>query len=554
MTRTAVMALTLAALSFSAAAAIAAEPLVNLGRLSIAEVYGSGSSGGRSLDNPIYGVPNLFDDGTNRVNNIAYTYWLADKSPHWIYVSFRHPVTIHRIEVEIGPHGRPTSFQSSRILIEPAGIHTTISVSDTAKGTMVWRPAAPIESVRAVRFDFESPGDRADEIRILGVAPPETDLTEGMPKLDQAYGRRLVAEAKRARQNRRDTLYAEIQNSIATLRDTRAERDRDPPGQQTAVAWLESNRAADRLINNLRTLREFMPNSEKAWFEHTNPFILEAQSHDYWVGYCEPTGTWGATAKGYVRYLKIWPDGPDADEAAWFGALGNGPRCGDFEASIGEWETMVENYSAFIAQYPESHFAEEAAGVLVRARDGLEEAKQHRRSREDKLYAEIRSEIAAIREAAPELDREPPGQQTAIAWLESNRAADRLAKKLWKLQKFVSEGWMEQAGSIADEANSGREWVIFCDTTGYWCGRSLGYRRYLEIWPEGPDANEAAWFSLPRNVKFTWTVEEYENLVQHYGSFLSRYPESRFAEEARNRFDSYNSGLEKAKQLKAKRQ
>jgi hypothetical protein len=139
------------------------------------------------------------------------------------------------------------------------------------------------------------------------------------------------------------------------------------------MAWLESNRAADRLIAELWKL---LDSSRRDWLDLTEPFITEARSHGFYVGYCEIGGVWGASNEGYHRYLELLPDGPDADEATWFGPMRNGPRCGEFEGSIEEWETLIRDYRAFLTHYPGSRLAGEARERLADALVGLEEERR----------------------------------------------------------------------------------------------------------------------------------------------------------------------------------
>lgn len=79
-----------------------AEGPVNLACTSLAEVSGGPINGGRSIDNPYYGVPNLFDGGAHMINAINYNYWLGHEAkPYdWVTVRFAASVTVTEVQVE----------------------------------------------------------------------------------------------------------------------------------------------------------------------------------------------------------------------------------------------------------------------------------------------------------------------------------------------------------------------------------------------------------------------------------------------------------------------
>ena len=88
----------LAFMVVSCAAQDSALPLVNHGRLSIARVFAMESAAGPDSER-FYGVRNAFDGGTNILNGINYSSWLAGPGA-FVIVRFSQPVTVHGIAVE----------------------------------------------------------------------------------------------------------------------------------------------------------------------------------------------------------------------------------------------------------------------------------------------------------------------------------------------------------------------------------------------------------------------------------------------------------------------
>jgi hypothetical protein len=74
---------------------------INLGKTSLATVSGSLINGGRQIDNPYYGVLNLFDEGRHFINGLNYDYWLGDAggAPQWVEVRFDVPVTVSSMTI-----------------------------------------------------------------------------------------------------------------------------------------------------------------------------------------------------------------------------------------------------------------------------------------------------------------------------------------------------------------------------------------------------------------------------------------------------------------------
>jgi hypothetical protein len=74
------------------------------------------------------------------------------------------------------------------------------------------------------------------------------------------------------------------------------------------------------------------------------PVSLRSQqttSYGVRVDFCEPGGSWSADNQGYFKYLELWPNRPEADEATWMGPMGNASFCGDSEGSAEELKEFI---------------------------------------------------------------------------------------------------------------------------------------------------------------------------------------------------------------------
>lgn len=161
---------------------------VNLGRTSLARVSASSVNGDRSLANEYYGVLNAFDDGTNWVGSINYTYWLSggEERPH-IEVVFDHLVSVTSIVVEGGP-----AF-STRFDFANGGQQSHPMADDHLEFD------STVHGVTKVRLTFglgeSSLNLKVHEVRIMGYVPPGVEYVEGRPRIlvDERQAR-VIAE------------------------------------------------------------------------------------------------------------------------------------------------------------------------------------------------------------------------------------------------------------------------------------------------------------------------------------------------------------------------
>jgi hypothetical protein len=138
------------------------------------------------------------------------------------------------------------------------------------------------------------------------------------------------------------------------------------------------------------------------------------------------------------------------------------------------------------------------------------------------------SEIAKMRTERLAVDRSPNPARKAQAWLELNRTADQLSELL---------GRNKELESIAKQASALGVTVDWCEPGAHWFALGEGYEQYLQILPDGPQADDARWKRRFRECgDFEGSPEEYEEIIQWYSEFLKRFPNSSsHAAEARQR-------------------
>lgn len=176
---------------------------VNLGRLSIASVYDVSRS--RPTDHPYYGALNLFDGGSNWINNLNYHYWNAGGRANGVRVRFSVPVEVKTIVIELTRNKRLTGEH----LPTAYTLHTKTALTalflahpshELTNGNNTHSFPESIKTVRELMFTFMgSDSFQVDEIQILGFAPPGTDLTVVRPKVDEDIAKELKAEEEERR-------------------------------------------------------------------------------------------------------------------------------------------------------------------------------------------------------------------------------------------------------------------------------------------------------------------------------------------------------------------
>lgn len=169
----------------------------------------------------------------------------------------------------------------------------------------------------------------------------------------------------------RSQLQAEL-HSLATLAQEIAVA---PSNEEKARRWLELNRKAKQFGEKMNAaFPETSIQGDKISPPEARQLAQTATSYGVRVEYCEPGGNWAADNQGYVKYLELWPQGPEADEATWMGPMGNASFCGDSEGSAGELKEFIAQREQFLQKFPKSRFAAQAKQDITEAQTQLEEA------------------------------------------------------------------------------------------------------------------------------------------------------------------------------------
>jgi len=144
---------------------------------------------------------------------------------------------------------------------------------------------------------------------------------------------------------------------------------------QKARSWLALNREAKKFADQMNVaFPETTAKGDKIFPEEAQRIAEKATSYGVRIDFCEMGGNWGADNQGYLKYLELWPNGPEADEATWMGPMGNGSFCGDFEGSIEELQETIALHKRFLRQFPNSRFASQAKQELSQSEEQLAKA------------------------------------------------------------------------------------------------------------------------------------------------------------------------------------
>jgi hypothetical protein len=149
-------------------------------------------------------------------------------------------------------------------------------------------------------------------------------------------------------------------------------------------------------------------------------------------------------------------------------------------------------------------------------------------------------------------------QAKAQAWLDLNRKADALATRLTQLLPKIPDSGRPtptpELNQIADQSKTLGISVNYCEIGTDWAADSTGYENYLNLWPDGPNADEAFWKSKVESNgcgDFEGTIEEYQHGVEMYSDFIKRYPSSGYIERAKSQLNAYEAGLREEQKREA---
>lgn len=180
----------------------------------------------------------------------------------------------------------------------------------------------------------------------------------------------LVAAQDQPTDATKDSQVTEFLKQMAVLQSQTTSAQ---SAQVKAEAWLDLNRKADDLA---KRMTELLPRTE-----NSGPLIPTAELNQIAeksgalgmsIAYCEIGTDFAASFVGYEKYLQLWPEGPNADEAYWKSKV-EANACGDFEGSIEEYQDGITRYSEFIKRFPSSSLIPHAKSQLEAYQAGLRE-------------------------------------------------------------------------------------------------------------------------------------------------------------------------------------
>jgi len=171
---------------------------------------------------------------------------------------------------------------------------------------------------------------------------------------------------------------AGLQASLNKLHAEAQKIARAATNHEKAKAWLALNHEAIKFAQEMnRAFPHSRIHGDRIEPQAAQRLAQKATSYGVRIDFCEPGADWSANNEGYFKYLELWPNGPDADEATWMGPVGNQSFCGDFEGSIEELQEIIQHNQHFISQFPNSRFIPEAKKQLADATKMLAEQQKN---------------------------------------------------------------------------------------------------------------------------------------------------------------------------------
>lgn len=172
-----------------------------------------------------------------------------------------------------------------------------------------------------------------------------------------------------------DQARSQLQADLRSLATLAQEIAAAPTNEEKAHGWMELNRKAKKFGEEMNAVfPETSIQGDKISPPEAQQLAQTASSYGVRVQYCEPGANWAADNQGYFKYLELWPQGPEADEATWMGPMGNGAFCGDSEGSSDELKEFIGQREQFLQKFPNSRFAAQAKQDITEAKTQLEEA------------------------------------------------------------------------------------------------------------------------------------------------------------------------------------
>jgi len=151
--------------------------------------------------------------------------------------------------------------------------------------------------------------------------------------------------------------------ALDAMRTAKQKLDRAVGSHEKAKAWRALQQAADDLVRGLPqdlSNEQCYDSNKPGGLRETcpgYPVVKQAQAVGMWITYCGSGEAWLPTNRGWAEYLKLWPDGPDADRAWW--NVNVAPPCCD-ECSFESAEAERRVCREFINRFPKSPLRQEA--------------------------------------------------------------------------------------------------------------------------------------------------------------------------------------------------
>ena len=168
---------------------------------------------------------------------------------------------------------------------------------------------------------------------------------------------------------------AQLRDELRSLAAVAQKITTAPSREEKARGWIELNRKAKKFGEYMNAAfpdtsikGDTISPPEAQQLAHT------ATSYGVRIDFCESGGNWAADNQGYLKYLELWPNGPEADEATWMGPIGNASFCGDSEGSAEELKEFIAQRKKFLQKFPDSRFAAQAKQDVTKAQAQLQEA------------------------------------------------------------------------------------------------------------------------------------------------------------------------------------
>jgi len=168
--------------------------------------------------------------------------------------------------------------------------------------------------------------------------------------------------------------------------------------------------------------------------------------------------------------------------------------------------------------------------------------------------ARLQAKLRSLATLAQIIANAPTDDEKARGWLELNRQAKKFGEEMNSAFPETSIKGDKispaEAQRLAQTATSYGIRVDFCEPGGNWAADDQGYFKYLELWPLGPEADEATWMGPVGNASFCGdsegSAEELKEFIAPRKQFLQKYPNSRFAGHAKQDIAEAQAQLEQA--------